>query len=191
MRHFLQLPTAIGRLAVGMVAPAQAGALMPGPGQPLTLQSSLLAAPSVAVDLVMLAAAADQRQLPAASTAVAAQRRPLYRLPPRLRTGRRPIPSPVAGCRSETHGCPWEDSQRLGRFGRLARVAAFPTAAVAQARAPGTGRGRRPRARVSDGLYRPEGVLDGGPIQAADRAGTSCSTTNAGHAPFAALGGTS
>jgi len=74
MRHFLLLATAIAGLAVGVIASPQNRALVTGAGPTLILPSSLLCAAAVAVDLVVLAAPTNQRQLAAASTTVSAQR---------------------------------------------------------------------------------------------------------------------
>lgn len=157
MRHFLRLTTAITGLAVRVIAPSKRRALMAGPGSALAFQSRPLGAAAVAVDLIALAATADQRQLPAACTAVAAQRSAL--LGPTLFCTRRdgPLPRTVAGCRSESHGLWMGTSQRLGQVARRARVAAFPSVAVTQDAGPGSERRWRPqrsahRRAATDGM---------------------------------------
>ena len=104
MRHFLILATAIAGLTVGMIAAADCGALMPGTGPAQTLPSRQSGTAAVAVDLIALAATADQRQLAAALTAIPTQRGSfagLAILLARRGGSRRPT---VAGCRSESHG---------------------------------------------------------------------------------------
>jgi hypothetical protein len=70
MRHFLQGTEAITRLAIGVIVPARLGALMAGSGSTLGLQACLFGAAGGAVDLAVLAAAADQGDLATASTAI-------------------------------------------------------------------------------------------------------------------------
>lgn len=186
MRHFLILATAIAGLTVGTIAAADCGALMPGTGPAQTLPSRQSGTAAVAVDLIALAATADQRQLAAALTAIPTQRGSfagLAILLARRGGSRRPT---VAGCRLESHGLSMGNlpATRTVSTPGPSRCFSLRCCSTRRSATPHRSAARRTVSGWTIAFSRRHAWIRTG-------CGTSRGTLNANHVAFAALGRTS